>query len=115
MTEYRNPQDDPGSQRRLMLAFFLVFVLIAVMQFFLPKPQPQKTSEPKQKTAQQQQAQATPAAPATTATVAPAAHTKRRAATPATKAHTKQAGAETETVLENEAYKITFTNRGGLV
>lgn len=98
-----------------MLAFFLVFVLIAVMQFFLPKPQPQKTSEPKQKTAQQQQAQATPAAPATTATVAPAAHTKRRAATPATKAHTKQAGAETETVLENEAYKITFTNRGGLV
>jgi len=39
LTEYHNPQDDPGAQRRMMLAFLLVFVAIFVMQLFLPKPQ----------------------------------------------------------------------------
>ena len=109
MTEYHNPQDDPGSQKRLILAFFLVFVLIAVMQFFI-KP-PAKPPEQKQKTAE---TQTTPAAPAPAATASPATAVKGKTA-PAHKAAVKQAAAETETVLENDVYKITFTNRGGLV
>lgn len=111
MTEFRNPQDDPGSQKRLMLAFLLVFVLIAVMQLFLPKPQPQpsKTSEQQQQPAQAQQ---TPSAPPAALTPVPA---RKLRPAKAAKLPVKEAGAETESVLENELYKITFTNRGGQV
>jgi YidC/Oxa1 family membrane protein insertase len=112
LTEYHNPQDDPGSQKRLMLAFFLVFVLIAVMQFFI-KP-PAKPPEQKQKTAQNETKPAVPAASATPAVPASVSAAKAQPAR-AHKAAVKQAAAETETVLENDVYKITFTNRGGLV
>jgi YidC/Oxa1 family membrane protein insertase len=113
LTEYRNPQDDPGSQKRLLLAFFLVFVMIAVMQFFLKPPSP-KPGEPQQN-AKQQQAQSTPAPPPQSA--ATPARAAAKAARPAAvpKAQVKQASSETERVLENDLYKITFTNRGGMV
>lgn len=112
MTEYRNPQDDPGSQKRLMLAFLLVFVMIAVMQWLLPKPQQQKTSaQPQQQNTPQQQAQSTPLA-----TTGPARTSARPAPSAATaKARPVQAAAETESILENDLYRIVFTNRGGLV
>jgi YidC/Oxa1 family membrane protein insertase len=111
LTEFRNPQDDPGMQKRLMLAFFLVFVLIAVMQFLLPKPRPQppKTAEQQQQQGQPQQTQTAPAAPVT------AAPGKPRPPAARAKVGVKQASAETETVLENNLYKITFTNRGAQV
>ncbi|HET9363520.1 MAG TPA: membrane protein insertase YidC, partial [Candidatus Angelobacter sp.] len=113
MTEYRNPQDDPGSQKRLMLAFFLVFVMIAAMQFFLKPPAPKPGEQ--QQNAKQQPAQSTPTAPPLPTTT-PARSTARRAA-PASvpKAQVKQASAETQTVLENDLYRITFTNHGGMV
>ncbi|HKT52439.1 MAG TPA: membrane protein insertase YidC [Candidatus Angelobacter sp.] len=113
MTEYRNPQDDPGSQKRLMLAFFLVFVMIAAMQFFLKPPAPKPGEQ--QQNAKQQPAQSTPTAPPSPTTT-PARSTARRAA-PASvpKAQVKQASAETQTVLENDLYRITFTNHGGMV
>ena len=94
-----------------MLAFFLVFVLIAVMQFFI-KP-PAKPPEQKQKTAQTQN-QAPPAAPTASAVASPAPAVKA-APGRARKTAVKEAATETESVLENDAYKITFTNRGGLV
>lgn len=113
MTEYRNPQDDPGSQKRLMLAFFLVFVMIAAMQFFLKPPAPKPGEQ--QQNAKQQPAQSTPTAPPSPTTT-PARSTARRAA-PASvpKAQVKEASAETQTVLENDLYRITFTNHGGMV
>jgi YidC/Oxa1 family membrane protein insertase len=111
LTEYHNPQNDPGSEKRLLLAFLLVFVMIAVMQYLLPKPQPQ--AEP-QKPAGQTQAQ--PAA--ATATPTPGAGiTPSPKATPAgaaPKTAPKQAAAETETVLDNEYYHVVLTNRGAV-
>ncbi len=116
MTEYHNPQDDPGAQKRLMLAFLLVFVAIAAMQFFLPKPKPQPQPE---KTAEQQadqkkeQQQTSPAAPVTRATPGKTTPSSAQAAVP--RLPVKQGTVPAESVLENEYYRITFTNQGGLV
>jgi YidC/Oxa1 family membrane protein insertase len=108
LTEYQNPQNDPGSEKRLLLAFLLVFVMIAVMQYLLPKPQPQP--EP-QKPAGQQPAQTTTAAPLpAAATPQPAPVQPRRAVT----VPVKQAAAETETVLDNDYYHVVLTNRGAV-
>ncbi len=104
MAEYQNPQLEPGSERKLLLIFLLTFVVMLVFQPFLKKyfPQPAKP-EPAQpvqtQTAQTQPAAATSAPPV--ATPAPAV--------------TRQASSETETVIENDLYRITFTNRGAQV
>jgi YidC/Oxa1 family membrane protein insertase len=117
LTEYRNPQNDTGSEKRLLLAFFLVFVVIAVMQYFLPKPQPQP---PQQKAADQQQAgeqkqvgeqKQTPIVPIPAGTKTPPPKTPAVVV----KVPVKTAPAETETVFDNDLYRITFTNRGALV
>ena len=39
LTEYRNPQNEPGSDKRMLLALVAVFVVLGVMQYFMPKPQ----------------------------------------------------------------------------
>ena len=95
-----------------MLAFMLIFAAVFVMQLFLPKPQqPPKSQQPGQ---QQQTSQPGPTGAAT-----PAAAAVAKPGASATKAgpkgETKQAAAESETVLENDFYRITFTNRGALV
>jgi YidC/Oxa1 family membrane protein insertase len=105
LTEYHNPQQDPGSEKRLLLAFLLVFGLIAVLQFLLPKQQ----QPPQEKAAGQGQ---TPA-PSTSATPAyPASSTKAKPGAPAASVAVKQAKAESHVVLENDDYRVTFTNHG---
>ncbi|HET6934974.1 MAG TPA: membrane protein insertase YidC [Candidatus Angelobacter sp.] len=94
-----------------MLAFLLVFVMIAALQYLLPKPQPQSP---------QKAASPTPAASAT-ATPVPSsvANTAKPSPTPraaaAAKTAARQAAAETETVFENDFYRIVLTNRGAQV
>jgi YidC/Oxa1 family membrane protein insertase len=104
LAEYQNPQQEPGSEKRLLLIFLVTFVIMLAFQpllkKFLPTPPPP----------QQQPAQSVPAQPAPPAT----ATTAKAPAVPATGA-TKQAAGETETVLENDLYRITFTNRGAQV
>ena len=92
-----------------MLAFFLVFVVIGVMQYFLPKPQPQQQKKTDQQQSQQQ-AQSTPLPSAV-----PKAHAKPTPPPAVAKLAVKQGTAESESVLENDLYKITFTNRGAQV
>ena len=87
-----------------MLVFVLTFVVMLAFQPLLKKyfPQPaapQQQSQP----AQPQPATPTAAAPAVPAVVSAAAGV------------TKQAATETETVVENDLYRITFTNRGAQV
>jgi YidC/Oxa1 family membrane protein insertase len=102
LAEIRNPQQEPGGEKKLLLIFALTFAMIVIGQtvFFKNRPQP--------KPAENQQAQTTP----TAATVAPAATTPSGKA-PVTVA--KQAQAETETVIDNSVARIVFTNRGGQV
>lgn len=75
------------------------------MQYLLPKPAPQ----PKPAPPQQQQQQASP-----TPTPTPSPSARQPKGTPKT-VPGKQASSETATVIENDLYKITFTNRGGQV
>jgi len=89
-------------ERRLLLVFALTFLVIILFQPLLKKYLPQSAAPPPE----------TPvAAQPVTQTVAA---TAPQAAVPATGA-SQQASAEVETVVENNLYRATFTNRGGLV
>ena len=125
MSQYHNPQQEPGSERRLLIVFALTFVVLLVFQpllsRYLRQNQPAE-SEQKQKTeATQPEPTVQPAVPPSNS-VAPAAEiaaapvpsaAQKRGVQPA--AVVRQAQAESETVVENDLYRITFTNRGGLV
>lgn len=106
MAEYKNPNQQGGGKQdsRSLLIFTTVFLAILLgMQMFRPK----KTATPAQ-------------SPAKTAT-APAAvpeHTNAATAPPirANAATPQRAAAKQQTTtVENELYKITFTNQGGQV
>ncbi|HEV2398473.1 MAG TPA: membrane protein insertase YidC [Candidatus Sulfotelmatobacter sp.] len=113
MAEYQNPQQQGpggGGEGRLLLIFLVTFVIMMAAQPFLrkyfPTPPPPKQQQAEQKAA-------TPAPPPPPAPEpASAAKTKGKvAATPVL----KQASSETETVIENSLYRITFSNRGAQV
>jgi len=103
LAEYQNPQHEPGSERRLLLIFLVTFVLMLAFQPLLKKYFPQPP-------AQQPPAETTQTQPAPTAVTAPAPPPAIPVSTV-----TKQAASETETVIENDLYRITFTNRGAQV
>jgi YidC/Oxa1 family membrane protein insertase len=95
-------------ERRLLLVFALTFLVIVLFQPILKKYFPQATPAPAPQT--QSHAQ----------TVPPAAVSNQVQSTqptvPALNAGaTKQATSESETVVENDLYRITFTNRGAQV
>ena len=90
-----------------MLVFLLTFIVMLAFQPLLKKYFPQPVTPQQQNQAvQPPQHAATGPATTTAANVLPA--------TPA-KGVTKQATSETETVIENDLYRITFTNRGAQV
>lgn len=90
--------------KRMAVVFFITFVFIAITQQFLFKKADEQKSPSAQKQEQQQQQ---PAAPQQSAAVVPAPQ--------APAASAKQATAETETVIENDLYRIAFTNKGAQV
>jgi YidC/Oxa1 family membrane protein insertase len=113
--DFNNPQQDPGSEKRLLLVFVLTFAVLIIsqpllMKFVKPQQPPAKQEQP------QPQPSAAPSQPAPV--VAPAAPSRGRAnahvSAPASVA-TRQASAEQDTIVENDLYKITFTNRGAQV
>jgi YidC/Oxa1 family membrane protein insertase len=94
-------------ERRLLLVFALTFLVIVLFQPILKKYLPQATAPAPPN---QGPAQTVPQAAAINQ--APAA----QPAVPALNAGaTKQATSESETVVENDLYRITFTNRGAQV
>ena len=104
MADFKNPQQEPGAEKRLLLVFLLTFVVLIVFQPLLKKYLPQAPAAPQKQSVPEQ----VTAAPALAAVTAPAARTPAAAIG-------KQASSETETVIENDLYKITFTNRGAEV
>ena len=104
MAEYHNPQNEPGSEKRLLLIFLISFVFILLAQPLLKKYFP--TPPPPQKIAQSEQ---TPPAPP------PTKPTPSAPAVASAPAVTKQAAGETETVIESDLYRVTFSNRGAQV
>jgi YidC/Oxa1 family membrane protein insertase len=108
LAEFKNPNQQGGGQDSRSL-FVMMFVMLAVffgLSYFRQKSNP-RTVSPNAPTAQTQPAQQPP--PAAPTTAQPAAVNGQHAAP------VVQAEAEATTVVENELYRIEFTNRGGQV
>lgn len=95
-------------EKRLLLVFGLTFVVIVLFQPLLKKYLPQPTTPPQT----QSQNQAPQPTPAETAAQLPEAKNEKSATSAA---GNKQGSAETTTIVENNLYRITFTNRGAQV
>jgi YidC/Oxa1 family membrane protein insertase len=103
LPDFQNPQQEPGTERRLLLVFVLTFVVLIIFQPLLKKYLPQAPAAPQKQSAPEQ------------ASSAPAVAAPARSANLPDAPASKQASAEVETVVENDLYKITFTNRGAQV
>ena len=93
-------------ERRLLLVFVLTFLVILLFQPILRKYLPQPPSP----TQNQSQALPQPAPPRNETQVS-----QVMPATEAEKVATKQASSESQTVIESDLYRITFSNRGAQV
>ncbi len=104
MAEYKNPNQQGGGQdSRSLLVFTMVFAVILLgMQIFRPKTPIAPAA--KQQARQTQAGAVNSAAPAVATPVA------NSSATPVV-----AAANESMTTVENELYRITFSNRGGQV
>ncbi len=93
-------------EKRLLLVFAITFLIILISQPLLKKYLPQT---PETKPPAQSQSQSQPVNPA------PEASGSAPTPSPVPVQGAKQASAEAETVVENDLYKIRFSNRGGQV
>ena len=107
MAEFQNPQQEPGTEKRLVLVFILTFLVILGFQAFTKKYGPPPSVPTTNQTAQTQTAASGASSAAEASSNSPAV--------PVPVGVTKQAGSEAETVVENDLYRITFTNRGAQV
>ena len=118
MADFQNPQQDPGLERRLLLVFALTFLVILALQpLLMKKVLPQKSAGAEKKVTQPAPPPAKPPAPEAAAAVTPPAGSRKRPRANKEKAPAPgtQATAETSTVVENNLYRIEFTNKGGQV
>jgi YidC/Oxa1 family membrane protein insertase len=101
LAEYQNPNQQGGQDTRSLLVFTLVFVLVLLgMEYFRPKKAPVPAA-PSAQTATQSTAPMQEA---------PSASAKNTPAVPS-----EAAASESTTTIENELYRIQFSNRGGQV
>ncbi len=112
MAEFKNPNQQGGGDNKSLLVMMAVLVTVFFgLQYFRAKNNPQTASPNSTQSAPSSVQNAAqpgiPAAAGLPAAVSPAAAASSVAAV--------QAPAELTTVVENELYRITFTNRGGQV
>jgi YidC/Oxa1 family membrane protein insertase len=105
LAEFQNPQQEPGTERRLLLVFALTFLIILASQPLLKKYGPKSQEGPRPV-----EHSAPTTAPPPSSTSEPSAATA-----PLPSAGSKQASSESTTVVENSLYRITFSNRGARV
>jgi YidC/Oxa1 family membrane protein insertase len=116
MAEYKNPQSEPGADKRMLIALLGVFLVLGLLQFILPKPQPPQGQQQSQQQATPQPSPPPASTPAPAASPSPAGKRAPRApAAAAPKIPVKKAEKEAESVLDNGIYRITFSNRGAVV
>ena len=95
-------------ERRLLLVFALTFLVIVLFQPLLKKYYPQPP-------APQTQPQIQTQVPPPLSPAASPANVERPKAGKTTPPATREASTESETTIENDLYRVTFTNRGGQV
>jgi YidC/Oxa1 family membrane protein insertase len=111
LAEFSNPNQQGGQDNRSLIAMMVVMAAVLFgAQYYHSKTTSQPPSTPTA-AAPQTSAPQTPTAPAGATTAPKAAASVAAAPT----VPVVEAGAETTTVVENELYRITFSNRGGQV
>jgi YidC/Oxa1 family membrane protein insertase len=112
LAEFKNPNQQGGGDNKSLLVMMAVLVTVFFgLQYFRAKNNPQTASpNSTQSVASSAQPAAQPGIPS--AAGAPVAMS---GAPTASSVPAVQAPAESTTVVENELYRITFTNRGGQV
>jgi len=114
LAEFSNPNQQGGQDNKSLVAMMVVVVAVLFgAQFYHSKMNPPSASPPATTAAPPQtpaSSSSTPFAPVTPTPAAANAGTTATIAVPAV-----QASSETTTVVENELYRITFSNRGGQV
>jgi len=119
MPEYKSPQSEPGTERNLLLGLLLMAVVIFGSQFFMRKYMPQQPASTTHPAAPAQSTSSTTAGEAQAAAVISARSSSQQGSgkqpqQPVATA-SRQAASESETVVENRLYRITFSNRGAQV
>jgi YidC/Oxa1 family membrane protein insertase len=108
-------------ERRLLVVFALTFLVILLFQPLLKKYGPQPPAKPESSQVAQNQTPASAQNPIQPLSQVPESATSLRAAgrtnasVPTQGSTPQQAASEAETVIENDVYRIVFTNRGGRV
>jgi YidC/Oxa1 family membrane protein insertase len=115
LAEFKNPNQQGGGDNKSLLVMMLVLVTVFFgLQYFRAKTNPQTASPNAAQSAPAPSGPQSAAVPANPVPAnAPAASLP--GATSASTVPTVQAPTEATTVIENELYRITFTNRGGQV
>jgi YidC/Oxa1 family membrane protein insertase len=110
LAEFKNPNQQGGGDNKSLLVMMLVMVTVFFgLQYFRAKHNPQTVS-PNAASSAPAQAGGQPIAPGAVAQSGPAGTVAAASAVPAV-----AAAAEATTTIENELYRITFSNRGGQV
>ena len=109
MAEFSNPNQQGGQEGRSLMAMMVIFVAVVLgLQIYKAKTLPPPSPAPPIAATQ------TPSQPAPAASVAtPQVAIVAKSSAPA--APVVQASAESTTVVENDLYRITFSNRGAQV
>jgi len=101
-------------ERRLLVVFALTFLVIMLFQPLLKKYGPQPPAKPESAAEQRSAGQPGAAVPTQNPTQLPTQISTAGAKAVGTSTPL-QAASESETVIENDVYRIVFTNRGGRV
>jgi YidC/Oxa1 family membrane protein insertase len=110
LAEFKNPNQQGGGDNKSLLVMMLVLVTVFFgLQYFRAKTNPQ-TASPNAAQGAPAQAGKQPIVPGITQPVPPAVASAAASTVP-----TVTTTAESTTVIENELYRITFSNRGGQV
>ncbi|MGC8548205.1 MAG: membrane protein insertase YidC [Acidobacteriaceae bacterium] len=121
MPEIQNPNQQGGPDSRMLLFYAVMFLAIFLgLQYFRGKDEPHTQNAQKHApAAASQQAAQTTAGPSSTASAgnaAPGATAKSGKPAPAAAATPAiEAASETTTVVESPLYRVTFSNKGGVV
>jgi YidC/Oxa1 family membrane protein insertase len=119
LAEIQNPNQQGGGgggmDSRSLIGFFIAFVVVMVaFEWFAPKKPQAPPEHPQQKTQTAgNAAPATPTGNSNAAAAGPAAQSQTAGKAPAPAENAIQASGTEQTVVENELYRITFSNRGG--
>jgi YidC/Oxa1 family membrane protein insertase len=118
LAEFKNPSQQGGGDNKSLVVVMIVMVTVFFgLQYYRAKTNPQTVSpnaavsSPQSATPSGPQPNTQPGAPAP---ISPAP-ANLSGSTSAATVPTVQASSESTTVIENELYRITFTNRGGQV